>query len=159
MISRDLKSLLARRVKCGRKARKKKRSERCREIEEDFIIGPATRQELDRASSTAHFTGGNARTKDVSLEEIKERLGISHRMRIRFTGSGHTTRRLPHRLQKRIIEKVRFYSLQSDPLQFAEPLTGSNEYRFRIGDYRVIFEMLHDTLWVTAIKRRDEAYR
>jgi mRNA-degrading endonuclease RelE of RelBE toxin-antitoxin system len=37
--------------------------------------------------------------------------------------------------------------------------TGSSEYRFRIGDYRVIFEVLHDALWVTAIKRRDEAYR
>jgi mRNA-degrading endonuclease RelE of RelBE toxin-antitoxin system len=61
--------------------------------------------------------------------------------------------------RKRIATKMRFYASQSDPLQFAEPLTGSNEYRFRIGDYRVIFEMLHDTLWVTAIKRRDEAYR
>jgi mRNA-degrading endonuclease RelE of RelBE toxin-antitoxin system len=38
-------------------------------------------------------------------------------------------------------------------------LPGSAEYRFRIGDYRVILEVLHDTLWVTAIKRRDEAYR
>ena len=28
---------------------------------------------------------------------------------------------------------------------------------FRIGDYRAIFEMLHGTLWVIAIKRRDEA--
>ncbi|MGD0331983.1 MAG: type II toxin-antitoxin system RelE/ParE family toxin [Xanthobacteraceae bacterium] len=61
--------------------------------------------------------------------------------------------------RKRIATKMRFYASQSDPLQFAEPLSGSNEYRFRIGDYRVIFEMLHDTLWVTAIKRRDEAYR
>ena len=81
-------------------------------------------------------------------------------MRVRFTETADTQLdRLPHRLQKRIIEKVEFYSLQLDPLQFAEPLTGSNEYRFRIGDYHVIFEMLHDTLWVTAIKRRDEAYR
>jgi Plasmid stabilisation system protein. len=51
------------------------------------------------------------------------------------------------------------YALQPDPLKFAESLTGSSEFRFRIGDYRVIFEVLHDTLWVTAIKRRDEAYR
>jgi mRNA-degrading endonuclease RelE of RelBE toxin-antitoxin system len=56
-------------------------------------------------------------------------------------------------------ETIEFYFLQPDPLQFAEPLTGSNEYRFRIGDYRVMFEVLHDTLWVTAIKRRDEVYR
>ncbi len=67
--------------------------------------------------------------------------------------------RLSRLNRKRIATKMRFYASQTDPLQFAEPLTGSSEYRFRIGDYRVIFEILHDTLWVTAIKRRDEAYR
>ena len=61
--------------------------------------------------------------------------------------------------RRRISTKMRFYASQPDPLNFAEPLTSSNEYRFRIGDYRVIFEVIHDTLWVTAIKRRDEAYR
>jgi mRNA-degrading endonuclease RelE of RelBE toxin-antitoxin system len=61
--------------------------------------------------------------------------------------------------RRRISAKMRFYAAQSDPLKFAEPLTGSAEYRFRIGDYRVIFEILHDVLWVTAVKRRDEAYR
>ena len=81
-------------------------------------------------------------------------------MRVRFTETADDQLdRLPRRLQKRIVEKVEFYTLQSDPLKFAEPLTGSSEYRFRVGDYRVIFELLHDTLWVTAIKRRDEAYR
>ena len=67
--------------------------------------------------------------------------------------------RLPHRLQVRIVEKLRLYSQQPDPLKFADPLTGSDEYRFRVGDYRIIFEVINDTIWVTAIKRRDEAYR
>jgi mRNA interferase RelE/StbE len=81
-------------------------------------------------------------------------------MRVQFTETANDQLdRLPHRLQVRIVEKIELYSQQSDPLEFAEPLTDSNEYRFRIGDYRVIFEVLHDTLWVTAIKRRDEAYR
>ena len=81
-------------------------------------------------------------------------------MRVQFTSTAdEQLDRLPRRLQKRIVEKLELYSQQPDPLEFAEPLTGSNEYRFRIGDYRVIFEVLHDTLWVTAIKRRDEAYR
>lgn len=81
-------------------------------------------------------------------------------MRVRFTETADDQLdRLPLRLQKRIVEKIEFYSLQPDPLKFSEPLTGSSEYRFRVGDYRVIFEVLHDTLWVTAIKRRDEAYR
>jgi mRNA interferase RelE/StbE len=81
-------------------------------------------------------------------------------MRVQFTSTAdEQLDQLPRRLQKRIVEKLEPYSQQPDPLKFAEPLTGSNEYRFRIGDYRVIFEVLHDTLWVTAIKRRDEAYR
>lgn len=61
--------------------------------------------------------------------------------------------------RKRIADKMRFYASQEKPLALAERLTGSVEYRYRVGDYRVIFEVLHDTLWVTAIKRRDEAYR
>ena len=61
--------------------------------------------------------------------------------------------------RKRIAEKKRFYASHEDPLQFAERLTGSHEYRFRIGDYRVIFEIMHGILWVNAITRRDEAYR
>jgi mRNA-degrading endonuclease RelE of RelBE toxin-antitoxin system len=81
-------------------------------------------------------------------------------MRVQFTSTAdEQLDRLPRRLQKRIVEKLELYSQQPDPLKFAEPLTGSNEYRFRIGGYRVIFEVLHDALWVTAIKRRDEAYR
>ncbi len=47
----------------------------------------------------------------------------------------------PLRLQKRIIEKLELFSSQPKPLEFAEPLSGSNHYRFRIGDYRVIFAL------------------
>ena len=81
-------------------------------------------------------------------------------MQVRFSETADDQLdRLPYRLQVRIVEKIELYALQPDPLKFAESLTGSSEFRFRIGDYRVIFEVLHDTLWVTAIKRRDEAYR
>jgi len=61
--------------------------------------------------------------------------------------------------QKRIIDKIEFYVSQPDPIQFAEPLTGSNEYRFRVGDYRIRFEVLNDIVWVISVKRRDEACR
>jgi mRNA-degrading endonuclease RelE of RelBE toxin-antitoxin system len=81
-------------------------------------------------------------------------------MRIRFTATADSQLdRLPRRIQTRIIEKLEFYSAQPDPLKFAEPLAGSAEFRFRVGDYSVMFEILHGVLWVTAIKRRDEAYR
>jgi mRNA-degrading endonuclease RelE of RelBE toxin-antitoxin system len=77
----------------------------------------------------------------------------------RFTATADSQLdRLPRRTQTRIVEKLEFYSAQPDPLKFAEPLMGAAEFRFRVGDYRVVFELLHGLLWVTAIKRRDEAY-
>jgi len=45
--------------------------------------------------------------------------------------------RLTRQTRKRIATKMRFYATQSDPLKFAEPLTGLSEYRFRVGDYRL----------------------
>jgi len=66
--------------------------------------------------------------------------------------------KLPPEARKRIAKKMRFYAQQPAPLQFAEPLSGSNNYRFRIGDYRVIFKVQNDAVWIMAIKRRDKAY-
>ena len=68
-------------------------------------------------------------------------------------------KRLSPQTRKRIAEKMRFYADQPEPLAFAEPLSGSASYRFRIGDYRVIFEVLHGVGWVLAMRRRDESYR
>lgn len=67
--------------------------------------------------------------------------------------------RLPPEMRRRVASKLRFYAEQPDPLQFAEPLSGSHNYRFRIGDHRVIFKVVHDVLWIKAIKRRDKAYQ
>ena len=78
-------------------------------------------------------------------------------MRLRFTETANDQlTRLPHRTQVRIVEKLELYSLQPDPLKFAEPLTGSNEYRFRVGDYRVIFEVLHDICLLYTSDAADE---
>jgi mRNA interferase RelE/StbE len=68
-------------------------------------------------------------------------------------------KKLEHDLQERIVEKVRFYATQPDPLEFAEPLTGQDVYRFRVGDFRVAIDVDDDTITVISIRRRDEAYR
>jgi mRNA interferase RelE/StbE len=68
-------------------------------------------------------------------------------------------KKLEHDLQERIVNKVRFFVSQSDPLQFAEPLTGYDAYRFRVGHFRVTFEVEDEALRVLSIRRRDEAYR
>lgn len=67
---------------------------------------------------------------------------------------------LPRDIQKRIGEKMRFYAKQENPLEFAKRLTEprEGEFRFRIGDYRVIFDVIKSQIVVLAIKKRDKAY-
>jgi len=51
--------------------------------------------------------------------------------------------RLPKTMQVRLAKKMSFFAEQENPLLFAERLTDfrEGEYRFRIGDYRVIFDL------------------
>jgi mRNA interferase RelE/StbE len=69
-------------------------------------------------------------------------------------------RDLPRLIQKRIIQKMRFYAKHDNPLKFAEHLTDykEGEFRFRIGDYRIIFDVDEDAIYVLKIKKRDKAY-
>ena len=69
-------------------------------------------------------------------------------------------RKLPRTVQKRIAVKMRFYVKQSDPLAFAKRIQNidEGEFRFRIGDYRVIFDCFRATIFVLRIVRRDKAY-
>lgn len=67
---------------------------------------------------------------------------------------------LPHLIQKRIVEKMRFYASQNDPLKFAKHLSDNHEgeFRFRIGDYRLIFDVRDNVIYVLKIDRRDKIY-
>lgn len=69
--------------------------------------------------------------------------------------------RLDSSLQKRIIDKLEFYTNQKDPLKFAEKLVNNpyGTHRFRIGDYRVICDVVDDTIQITVIGHRREIYR
>ena len=68
---------------------------------------------------------------------------------------------LPRAVQKRIVHKMRFYAEQKDPLKFAERLIDYNEgdFRFRIGDYRLNFDVKDNTIYVLKVARRDKAYK
>lgn len=61
-------------------------------------------------------------------------------------------------LRKRITNKVDFYAAQPDPIRFAKPLTGYDAYRFRIGEYRVIFDVVNSRIEVLLVVKRDGAY-
>jgi hypothetical protein len=69
MISRDLKSLIAR-VRVWPKGLQEEAMKLLRELEEEAFIGPETMQELHRSHQEA------LRGEGVSLEEIKERLSM-----------------------------------------------------------------------------------
>ncbi|OGG69922.1 hypothetical protein A3F27_01995 [Candidatus Kaiserbacteria bacterium RIFCSPHIGHO2_12_FULL_53_13] len=66
---------------------------------------------------------------------------------------------LPAKTRERIAAKVDFYAAQTDPLEFAQPLSGYAGYRFRVGDFRIIFEIVADKIVIVAITKRDKAYR
>lgn len=63
-------------------------------------------------------------------------------------------------IQKRIIEKMRFYANQTNPLKFAKRLVDyrEGEYRFRVGEYRLTFDVKKDIIYILKIAKRDKVY-
>lgn len=71
-------------------------------------------------------------------------------------------RKLPRAVQKRIGLKLQFYISQADPMIYSVPLIGSpkaGEYRYRVGDYRVVFDKDGNTFIVLYIEHRRDVYR
>lgn len=68
--------------------------------------------------------------------------------------------KLPRDLQERIAEKMRWYAKQSDPMKFAKRLANvlEGEYRFRVGSYRIRFDVKDNTIFVVKIGPRDKIY-
>jgi len=69
-------------------------------------------------------------------------------------------RKLPIDTQRRIIKKIKHYISTGDPLHFADAIEGEKTkvYRFRIGDYRVIFDWEDGHILVTKVSMRSQAY-
>lgn len=73
-------------------------------------------------------------------------------------------KKLGKKLASRIINKIFFYSQQTDPTKFAKRLTNADlgTFRFRIGDYRVIFDLDERNhlkiLMILNIKHRKDIY-
>ena len=66
---------------------------------------------------------------------------------------------------RRIVKKVGFYAAQKNPMKYAKRLRPpfDDVFRFRIGEYGVIFDMDDDggisVLTVLGVKHRADAYR
>lgn len=69
--------------------------------------------------------------------------------------------KLPRTVQLQIKGKLESFMSTKSPLDFAEHLTDFEfgEYRFRIGDYRVSFDVENDTAKILKVGHRKDMYR
>lgn len=73
--------------------------------------------------------------------------------------------KLEKHLGRRIKKKIDFYSQQKNPFQYAKKLKNSPlaEYRFRIEDYRALFDVDHQgivsILHIIHVKHRKDIYQ
>lgn len=70
-------------------------------------------------------------------------------------------RKLSPPIRKRLGAKLKFFEDQRDPLEFAERLTkpADAQYRFRVGNYRVLFDVEGHDIVVLHVQHRREVYR
>lgn len=70
-------------------------------------------------------------------------------------------RKLPPQIQKRIKLKLEWFIAQPDPIVFAEPLTkpADAQYRFRVGTYRILFDVEGNNIVVLLVQHRKDVYR
>lgn len=83
-------------------------------------------------------------------------------MEIRFKSSAKKRfNKLPKQIQIRLVEKLEFFLSQPDPLIYAEFLTDPiiGTYRFRVGDYRIVFDFLEDIIMIVDVGHRKDIYR
>lgn len=84
-------------------------------------------------------------------------------MRISFKPKAlEDLKKFPSDIQKRIVNKMRFFSETGEVFKFAKPLRDKQlgEFRLRIGDYRVIFDIVsNEEIIIVKIGKRDEIYK
>lgn len=70
-------------------------------------------------------------------------------------------KKLPKNIRLRILTKLEFFVASETPLLFARPLINSEigQYRFRIGDYRVIFDVQDEKVVVLVLGHRRDIYK
>lgn len=70
-------------------------------------------------------------------------------------------KKLPKIVQRRLVAKLEFYVASSDPLKFAESLKDKSlgDYRFRIGDYRIIFDVESNNIIALLVGHRRDIYK
>jgi len=69
--------------------------------------------------------------------------------------------KLPPQVKKRLKLKLEWFANQEDPREFSKPLTkpADAQYRFRIGNYRILFDIEKQNIIILYIQHRREVYR
>ncbi len=70
-------------------------------------------------------------------------------------------KKIPKLVQKFIFNKLDFYVKSENPFKFAESLKDKvvGDYRFRIGDYRAIFDVKDNKIIILRIGNRKDVYK
>ncbi len=63
--------------------------------------------------------------------------------------------------RQRIAKKLLYFLEQEEPLVYARQLVHSNigSYRYRVGHYRIVFDVDGHTLQILSIKHRKDVYK
>ncbi len=69
--------------------------------------------------------------------------------------------KLPPHIKKRIKAKLEWLIGQKEPLDFAEHLTkpADAQYRYRVGFYRILFDVEGNNIVILLIQHRSDVYR
>lgn len=83
-------------------------------------------------------------------------------MRIIFTERAKKDwQNLNNSIQRQLRKKLSFYIKSGKPLKFADKIKDKSlgDYRFRIGDYRIIFDTRRKTIFVLKVGHRKDIYK
>lgn len=69
--------------------------------------------------------------------------------------------RLSKPVRNRIGKKLKYFMESGEPLNFGQKLTNhkDGDYRFRVGNYRIIFILEAKTIYIVRVQHRREIYR
>jgi mRNA interferase RelE/StbE len=70
-------------------------------------------------------------------------------------------KKLSPQIKERLKEKLEYFTSQEHPLKLAKRLTkpADAQYRYRVGDYRVLFDVEGNDIIVLHVQHRREVYR
>lgn len=70
-------------------------------------------------------------------------------------------KKLDNRTKKRLLAKLRYFVALDDPLELARHLKDQAEgsYRWRVGSYRIVFDVEDNVLVILRVQHRREVYR